>query len=234
MNIYGILTAAGIYPAYQAAKKRADEAYTAWLNYKSWLRSLNQKPVAEFVDQNSELDGVEASAILRVGNVVGQFLSADGYVVLTNTTTDRNYLITHIAASFTIDGIKITSYIPIGVTTGVELRAGQQIQVALSGNTDLIFFASPDNRDEFRAKIIRAYNAASGRNVKLITSVPRNTDVDGICKANIEFRYNGIENVGTPNRAAYKQVPTTVRYMGEAFIPNNKNDFDPDAGNFDK
>lgn len=232
MNIYGILTAAGLFLAYQKAKAKADEAYTAWLNYKSWLRSLNQKPVVEeFVDQNSELDGVEVSVVLRVGNVVGKFLSADGYVILTNTTEDRNFLITRVAASFTIDGLKVSSYIPIGVTQGTELRAGEQVQIPLSGNTDLIFFASGDDRDEFREKIIRAYNA-SGHNVHLVTSVPRNTDVDGICRSRVEFRYNNIENVGNPIRAIYTQIPTTVRYMGEAFSPNNRNDFEPTAGDF--
>lgn len=234
MNIYGILTAAGLYPAYKKAKEKAENAYTALLNYRSWLRSLDRTPkneTQEYQDQNSELDGVTCNVVLRVGNLVGKFFSADGYLILTNTTADRNYVITHIAVSYTLIGQKVTTYFPVGVTSGVELKAGAQVQVPLSGNTGLMIFASGDLRDEFRKKIVDAYNTAADKSWSLITSIPRNTDVDGMATANVEFYYNGATyNSGTPTRAIYRGVATTVRYMGEAFTPNNKNDFDATAG----
>lgn len=233
MNIYGIATAVGILPAYKRAKAKAEEAYTALLNYKAWLRSLNKKPErADYVDQNSEIEGISCSVVLRVGNVVGQMLSADGYLTLTNETTDKELLINRIGVSFRVLGQPITTYIPRGTVSSIELRAGQQVQIPLSGNTGLIFFANADGRDEFRKKIVDAYNAATGKHWTLITSIPKNTDVDGIATANVEFQYTGINNVGQPNRARYVQQPCTVRYMGEAFTPNEKNYFKPDAGNF--
>lgn len=235
MNIYGIATAVGILPAYKRAKAKAEEAYTALLNYKAWLRSLNEKPEKEqsvYVDWNSELDGVTCTVILRVGNIVGKMLSADGYLILTNHTSDRELLINKIGVSFRIFGQPITTYIPRGTVSSIELRAGQQVQIPLSGNTGLIFFANADTRDEFRNDIVEAYNAATGKHWTLITSIPKNTDVDGIATANVEFQYTGITNVGQPNRARYVQQPCTVRYMGEAFSPNERNIFDPKAGNF--
>lgn len=234
MNIYGILTAAGLFPAYQKAKKRLDSAKEALYRFDDTIRSMQDREIDPQIttDQNEPLSGVLVSVVLRLGNLVGQFFSADGYVTL--TSIDKDIIVTHISASFTINNELVTTYIPIGTSFGFKLSAGETIQVPLSGNTGLIMIANPDGRDKLREQIVAASNTIDPRiNNKLITSVPKNIEVDGICTANVEFYYTSINGSEQPLRAAYQDIPCVIRYMGEAFIPNEKNKYDPLAGSTD-
>ena len=228
MNIYGILTAAGVLPAYLKAKKKLKSAKTELQNFHAHLYALEEADIdpAIYADQNAPLDGIMVSAVLRLGNLVGQFCSADGFVTITDV--DKDLLITHIGVSFEINKQVVTSYIPIGIDNGFRISPGETYQVPLSGNTDLILLPSDDKRDQLREQICQV----AGK--KLITSVKSGTEVSGICKAHVALYYTTSANAGDPLRAVYDDVPCVIRYMGEAFSPNMANKFSPTAGVWEK
>lgn len=209
MNLFGIFGAIALLPKYKAAKKRLDAAETALKNVQSQMALYDSKKgnVDLHPDQNSQLDGIEVQAILRVYNIQSDLnnTSVDGYVIFTNTSKDRSYTIKRIAAQFTIFNYVVRTYIPMGVTTGFVIKPGERVEVELSGVNNITLLASKSERQEVYSKFKGLYG-----------------DFKDLAKASVVFYYQGKYGYGQAIRAVYEDVPCIYRRMA-AFVPNNKN-----------
>ena len=162
-------------------------------------------------DPNDELQGVLATTVLRIGNLVGTYCRAKITIVLTNTT-NNTYMITSADAYARVFGSVVgMSEDNLKITTNLLLQPGEVKEIALGGGIAKI-------ADEVaREQLIDAICAAAGK--KLITSCPKLT-LNGIETADIVFTWKAATGAGTEKRARYVNKPGTLRYCMEAYYPN--------------
>lgn len=220
MNFFGLIGTGAAFANYRKAKKEYDEVKEQQEVLQAAVTTYTQRRDMMFDDEedssydtnngNAPLDGVLATTILRIGNLVGQLCRVQVSVVLTNTT-DKPYIITSAEAATRVFGAVIGTQNEQSTKTNIRLEPGDTIEVVLPGTIAQVDKSVYD-------KLISTICDSAGK--ALITSCPK-LNINGIETADLAFTYTRggqASGVGT-FRARYINQPGTLRYCGEAFFP---------------
>lgn len=160
---------------------------------------------------NSPLSGVNVSFILRVGNLVGNKMTAAITLVVSNTTSDRTYSLSDFKAQPYISGM-ILNYKP-EKENSIIIKPGETKEISLPVQKNEYMLVGTGEMDALRKLICQ--NAGK----RLITSCPKVT-IDNVAYANVEFEYINTGYVGSTTRAIYRGISGVLRYCGEAYNPS--------------
>ena len=176
------------------------------------------------------MDGVEITALLRVGNLGGSAFRSQASVVLTNTG-DKTYTIYEAEAECYYKDCPVYQFKlgssepePMAKTTYVNLKPGQTTEIILPGGISVI--QDKEGKD-LLPELRNAVLSATGK--YLISSAPKITltVMQAYIKANIRVKWG--ENTGYFNpvfehpkglkTTMYRGKRGAIRYCGEAFFP---------------
>ena len=174
----------------------------------------SQNPVQ--YDKNTKLEGLLATSILYIGNLVGKKCHMQTHVVITNTGS-ANIRITGVEAKVRVFGSLV---LPLGSSNlDAQKRAynellppGSTKEILLPGSKEAIIEGTADKEIE------QAICKACGKS--LITSCKK-INIDGASTADIRLYYKPANGAGTTEQTSYyPNQPGVVRYCGEAFSPS--------------
>lgn len=215
-----ILGSIGLFAAianYRKAKKTYDDAVERQETLQAAIDSYTQDRDSKYdalledtySDPNSPLQGVLATTILRIGNLVGKYCRIHVCVVLTNTT-ENTYSIMSTEAVTRVFGAIVSADEDQKAYSGYLLQPGETHEFYLPAAIGMI--ADEATRDELREAIC----TANGKS--LITSCPKTT-INGIETADIALEWRAANGAGSAKRARYVNKAGVLRYCGEAYYP---------------
>lgn len=221
MGLIGGIGLVAAFKNYLEAKKAYDEAIdrekelltAVQANIKT--RDLAYEGVEQYSDPNKPLEGVEATTVLRVGNLanVRPFNRVQVAVILTNNT-DKTYWIRSVAAEVRVDGAGIPTTTTQKRYTNLYLKPGKTLTIDLPGSKTILPAVTKQTLKD-------AICAACKRS--LITSCWKvKISGDDLETADVRIYYTSQSGADKEKTAYYKEVQGTVNYMGEAFYPKEQ------------
>ena len=195
---------------YEQAIEKQEALQAAIDTYTEARDSMSSKSDDAYYNQNAPLQGILATTILRIGNLVPTINKIQMSVVLTNTT-ENAYTITKVEVQPRLFGTAIGTQEGVGLERELNtyLEPGETKEIQLSGANTVV-------QAETKSQLKSAICTAAGK--KLITSCPK-LNVDGIESADIVFWWKAKSGAGSAKRARYVDMPGLLRYCGEAFYP---------------
>lgn len=216
MNILGGIGLIATFKRYKDAKKAYEEAIerketieAAISNYTNWREKKFDEIDAYDPNANYPLDGVLATFVFRVGNLVGKYCRAKTAIVLTNTS-QNTYIIKSGSAVVRIFGAAVQYNKSQKKYINTYLRPNETITIDLPGGVAML-------PEEVRGRIRDAICDAAGK--RLITSCPK-LNLNGVATADIRFDWVAGSGAGSAKSSRYIDTPGTLRYCMEAYYPS--------------
>lgn len=160
-------------------------------------------------DGNSTVSDLKVSYIFRVGKIGGSKTNVSIYLVISNTSKDKSYIISDIKIAPYIHGKKLS--------WTAEDDGTYTINAGTSSKEFKIVGENGVNLGNGINKILQKLVAdKSGK--ALYTSVSeKKVTLDGETEADIEFQYIGKKGAGSTVRAVYNGVSGVLRYCGGTY-----------------